>query len=80
MGLESGSNWYAKTRTCVLRVLKLSVMVKPSKTKEAEPMDNQPIIFHISQMLADLDEEPIRAVYMVVRQLHQMQPSENRIT
>lgn len=43
-------------------------------------MDKGAVILHIGRMLADLDEEPIRAVYMVVRQLHQMQPSENRIT
>ena len=33
-------------------------------------MDNQPIIIHISKMLADLDEGPLRAVYMVVKELH----------
>lgn len=43
-------------------------------------MDKGAVILHIGRMLADLDEEPIRAVYMLVRQLHQMQPSENRIT
>ena len=35
-------------------------------------MDNQPIIIHISRMLADFPEAPLRAVYMVVRQYHEM--------
>lgn len=38
-------------------------------------MDNQPIIFHISQMLAALDDGGLRAVYMIVRQLHTLQSS-----
>ena len=38
-------------------------------------MDNQPIIVHISRMLADLSEEGLRAVYMVVRQLYDLQAS-----
>ena len=42
-------------------------------------MDKAAVILHIGRMLADLDEEPIRAVYMVVRELHQRQPDENRI-
>lgn len=38
-------------------------------------MDNQPIIVHISRMLADLDEGGLRAVYMIVQQLHNLQAS-----
>lgn len=34
-------------------------------------MDN-PIIIHISRMLEDLPEDPLRAVYMVVRQMHEL--------
>lgn len=36
-------------------------------------MDNQPIIYHIDKMLTDFDEEPLRAVYMVVRQMYALQ-------
>lgn len=36
-------------------------------------MDNQPIIIHISGMLTEFEEGPLRAVYMVVRQLYLMQ-------
>lgn len=43
-----------------------------NKTKEAEPMDNQSIITHISRMLLDFEEGPLRAVYMVVKQMHDM--------
>lgn len=35
-------------------------------------MDKQPIILHISRMLEDFDEDPLRAVYMVVRQMHHL--------
>ena len=36
-------------------------------------MDNQPIIVHINKMLADFPEGPLRAVYMVVRQMYELQ-------
>ena len=36
-------------------------------------MDNQPIITHISRMLTDFEEGPLRAVYMVVKQMYDMQ-------
>lgn len=35
-------------------------------------MDNRPIIIHISRLLEDFPEAPLRAVYMVVRQYHEM--------
>lgn len=38
-------------------------------------MDNQPIIVHICRMLADLDEGGLRAVYMIVRQIYDLQSS-----
>ena len=41
--------------------------------KEAEPIDNELYIQHISQMLRGFREEPLRAVYMVVQQLHRLQ-------
>lgn len=36
-------------------------------------MDKQPIIVHMTQLLADLDEGPLRAAYMVVKELHDLQ-------
>ena len=42
--------------------------IKPSKTKEAGPMDSEPYIQHIVQILRRLPLEPIRAVYMVVKE------------
>ena len=41
--------------------------------READPMDKQPIIIHIGKMLEDFGEAPLRAVYMVVRQMHDLQ-------
>lgn len=43
-------------------------------------MDNQPIIIHISRMLADLEESPLRAVYMVVKELHDVQALKNKVS
>lgn len=40
-------------------------------------MDNQPIIIHIAAMLADFEEGPLRAAYMVVKQLHELQRTHN---
>lgn len=50
----------------------LLCMNQKKNEREADPMDNQPIIIHISRMLADFPEAPLRAVYMVVRQYHEM--------
>lgn len=36
-------------------------------------MDKQPIIVHMTRLLADLDEGPLRAAYMVVKELHDLQ-------
>lgn len=33
-------------------------------------MEKQPVILHISRMLEALEEGPLRAVYMVVKQLY----------
>ena len=41
--------------------------------KEAASIDNELYIQHISQMLRGFREEPLRAVYMVVQQLHRLQ-------
>ena len=55
-----------------------SATIKSTKTKEAAPMDNKPIIVHISRMLEDLPEDPLRAVYMVVKQLYDLRrPQED---
>ena len=35
-------------------------------------MDKKPIIIHISKMLEDFDEMPLRAIYMVVKQYHDL--------
>ena len=42
--------------------------IKTTKTKEAGPMDSEPYIQHITQMLRRLPPEPLRAVYMVVKE------------
>ena len=42
--------------------------IKTTKTKEAGPMDSEPYIQHIVQILRRLPPEPIRAVYMVVKE------------
>lgn len=36
-------------------------------------MDNKPIILHIAAMLEKFEEMPLRAVYMVVKQLYDLQ-------
>ena len=36
-------------------------------------MDKQPIIVHMTKLLADLDEGSLRAAYMVVKALHDLQ-------
>lgn len=38
-------------------------------------MDNQSIITHISRMLLDFEDGPLRAVYMVVKQMYDMRKS-----
>lgn len=41
-------------------------------------MDKKPIIIHISRMLEDLPEDPLRAVYMVVKQMYELKrPQED---
>lgn len=35
-------------------------------------MNNRAIILHISRMLEDFDEMPLRAIYMVVKQYHDL--------
>lgn len=40
-------------------------------------MDNQPIIIHIDRMLSTFPEDPLRAVYMVVRQMYELQKPHN---
>ena len=48
-------------------------IIQSETKKEAEPIDNELYIQHISQMLRGFREEPLRAVYMVVQQLHRLQ-------
>lgn len=36
-------------------------------------MNTEPILAHIIAMLRQLEEDPLRVVYMVVRQLYEMQ-------
>ena len=44
-------------------------------------MNREPIVDHISAMLRELEEEPLRAAYMVVKQLHDLQSAvKNKIT
>ena len=38
-----------------------------------------PIVLHIEAMLATLDPDSVRAVYMVVKQLYEMQKQSNSI-
>ena len=40
----------------------------------------KPIVIHIAAMLEALDEMPLRAVYMVVRQLYLLQQSSKEDT
>ena len=40
-------------------------------------MDNEPYIQHITQMLRRLPPEPLRAVYMVVKQMYELQKPHN---
>lgn len=47
--------------------------IKASKEKEDKPMDVDPIVIHIVSMLEDLNGDALRAVYMVVRELHRKQ-------
>ena len=47
-----------------------------SKPKEAKSIDPKPIILHIDKMLEDFEEAPLRAVYMVVKELHELQTSK----
>ena len=39
-----------------------------TKGKEAAPMDNEPYIQHITQMLRRLPPDPLRAVYMMIKE------------
>lgn len=57
--------------------VKENANIKSTKTKEAKPMDKQPIIMHISRMLEELPEDPIRAVYMVVKQMYDLRGPQN---
>lgn len=41
--------------------------------KGGNAMDNQPIIVHIAAMLAEFEEMPLRAAYMVIKQLYDYQ-------
>ena len=43
-------------------------------------MEKGPVITHISRMLTDLDEESIRAVYMVAKQMCILQGHHNTET
>lgn len=43
-------------------------------------MNNQLIILQICRTLADLDEESLRAVYMIVQRLQLLQPPKNNIS
>ena len=38
-------------------------------------MNTEPILAHMIAMLRQLEEDPLRVVYMVVRQLYEMQLS-----
>lgn len=49
---------------------------KATKTQEVVPMAN-PIILHIEAMLTTFDQEPLTAVYMVVKQMYDMQKQSN---
>ena len=66
-----GSN--PNTLGCIFRAKSATIKSAKENKKEAEPIDNEPIIVHISRMLRDLKEEPLRAVYMVVEQMHRLQ-------
>lgn len=61
------------TLGCIFGQNRATIKSAKENKKEAEPIDNEPIITHISRMLRDLKEEPLRAVYMVVQQLHRLQ-------
>ena len=45
-------------------------------------MEKNPIIVHVDKMLSDLDDDQIRAIYMVVKQIHDLRrsPFTERIT
>lgn len=41
-------------------------------------MNQEAIIIHIAAMLADFEEAPLRAAYMVIKQLHELQKSSKQ--
>lgn len=41
---------------------------KAKEKKEAEPIDNELYIQHIAQILRRLPPDPVRAVYMIVKE------------
>jgi len=54
------------------------VSVNQQKPKEAEPMEKEPIIIHICQMLREFNEGPLRAFYMIVKEYHELQKAQNK--
>jgi hypothetical protein len=55
-------------------------MLPSCQEQEVKPMDNQPIIIHIDRMLSTFPEDPLRAVYMVVKQMYELQKPHNEIS
>ena len=61
------------TLGCIFWAKSATIKSAKENKKEAAPIDNELYIQHISQMLRGFREEPLRAVYMVVQQLHRLQ-------
>lgn len=41
-------------------------------------MEKEPIIIHISQMLREFQEGPLRAFYLIVKEYHELQKALNK--
>jgi hypothetical protein len=52
--------------------------IRTTKTKGARPIEKQPIVIHMNQLLLELDEGPLRAAYMVIKELHDLQQASRK--
>ena len=61
--------------------MSISDMVKPSKQRRSIPINQyKPTTVMIASMVDALDDEATKAVYLVVRELHDRPKLKNRIT
>jgi hypothetical protein len=57
---------------------KTVLLSKQPKQKGARPIEKQPIVIHMNQLLLELDEGPLRAAYMVIKELHDLQQASRK--